>query len=77
MDASHPQSARALRAALRFAQIPSYPLRRYFGTDLPKSCLEIRTIRSLLGHAEVSTTILYLLVMKRAGLGAPSPLDLE
>ena len=39
-----------------------------FGTD-------IRTVQSLLGHTDVSTTMIYLHVMKRPGAGAPSPLD--
>ena len=30
----------------------------------------------LMGHADVSTTMIYLHVMKRPGAGGPSPLDL-
>jgi integrase len=37
----------------------------------------IRTVQSLLGHASVETTTIYLHAMKRPGAGAPSPLDFD
>ena len=36
----------------------------------------MRTVKDLLGHAHVSTTMLYLHASKRPGAGGPSPLDL-
>jgi site-specific recombinase XerD len=45
------------------------------GADFNQSGTDIRTVLSLLGHADVSTTMIHLHVMKRPGAGAPSPLD--
>jgi len=43
---------------------------------LLESSVDIRTLRDLLGHADVATTQIYTHVVARPGLGVISPLDL-
>ena len=67
--------AKAAQRAGMDRRVGCHTFRHSFATHLLATGYDIRTVQELLGHRDVSTTMLYTHVLNRGGRGVKSPLD--
>jgi integron integrase len=66
---------RAVQRADLQKKVTAHTLRHTFATHLLDSGVDIRRVQELLGHTDVSTTMIYTHVLRSSAAGTPSPLE--
>jgi integrase len=66
---------KAAREAGLTKRVSAHVFRHSFATHLLQRGIDIRTVQALLGHSDVSTTMIYTHVLEQGGYAVLSPLD--